>query len=257
MKVFSKICFLSVIYTPLCFGSPTELSTKMLEEFSLSPKKQNDSRFFAKKNKKINKKTSRSKRKPKNPRDHYHVSLFWSPLSIGFIYPFKRGFTGSWIINNNYTLEAELFDGVFTLDSLDFLGMNLEFEEVVKNIKLRKYFGQSFNLFGGFGLREYFFGVSDEWILEFARLHNVELSLEVDNYVGIFGLGNRWQLKNNFVVGFDWFDIIIPIGQGNYSKLASFAVSDESVDQETKDAIEYMKDGITFTLVKLSVGVSF
>lgn len=198
----------------------------------------------------VGKKTSRSNRQETD------YSLFYIPMNYGIIMPTKTGFAGSWMINGEWTLEGEYLDGGY---SLGFLGIDLfDLSERIIGLNTRWYPGNSFNLKFGVAERKYNFSLGSDYLNRITGGDVAETKfLEVKNEVLLLGLGNRWQYDSGFTFGFDWFELIVPVGKASVKENFLHTVKNQSDRNDIQDVIDYMRTGTTFNAIKLHVGYAF
>lgn len=198
----------------------------------------------------VGKKTSRQNRQDTD------YSLFYMPMNYGIIMPTKTGFAGSWMINGEWSLEAEYLKGGY---NLGFLGIDLfDLSERIIGLNARWYAANSFNLKMGLGERKYNFSLGSDYLNKITGGDvSEEMSLSVKNQVLLLGLGNRWQFDRGFTIGFDWFELIIPVGNSSVKENFLHSVKDQGERDDIQDVIDYMRTGTTFNALKLHVGYAF
>ncbi len=184
------------------------------------------------------------------------ASLFFIPISSGVVLPSKTGFSATWIWDSSSSLEAEYLSGSY---GLSFSHLDIaKFSEKIVSLKYRMYTGNSFNWFAGVGQRSYRFAIGDD-LLAVATKQTVPTIpvFVVENQVISLGLGNRWQFDNRFTLGFDWFELLIPVGRGKIQDdtLAYFA--NEGDRDKTEKFLKFLRYGPTFSAIKLQLGYSF
>jgi hypothetical protein len=184
------------------------------------------------------------------------VSLFYIPFSTGVVLPSKTGFSATWILSSTSSLEAEYLSGSY---GLSFSKLDIAtFSEKIISAKYRWYTGNSFNLFLGGGERKYKFSVGND-LLAFATNQPFSSfpSLVVENQVMVLGLGNRWQYDNGFTLGFDWLELIIPVGKGRIENSTLDNFKDEKDRDNTEKFLKLLRYAPTVTVLKIALGYTF
>lgn len=189
-------------------------------------------------------------------RSESDVSLFYIPFSTGVILPSKKGFAGTWILGPKSSLEAEYLSASYGL-SFSKLDIAL-FSEIVISAKYRWYTGNSFNLFVGAGQRTYKFSVGNDLLaIATNQAFSSFPSLVVENQVLVLGLGNRWQFDSGFTLGFDWLELIVPIGKGRIENETLAYFKDEDERDNTEKILKLLRYGPTVSALKLGLGYTF
>lgn len=185
-----------------------------------------------------------------------NLSLFYIPMSLGYVLPSKKGFAASWIINSKLMIEGEYLSGSYGL-SLSLIDVAL-FSEKIYSGKFRWYPGNSFNVFAGLGQRNYKFTLgSDLLAIATDQMVTAFPTTVVENQVLVVGLGNRWQFDNGFTLGFDWFELIVPIGRGKVDDEALAYFANEKDKEITKKALRFFRYAPTINALKLQLGYTF
>jgi hypothetical protein len=81
-------------------------------------------------------------------------------------------------------------------------------------------------------------------------------AFNVQGYGITLGMGNRWQWRNGFTLGIDWFRTHIPLinRKADSALLANVQSEDRS---EVRDAISVLRNIPTFVLLGVNLGYSF
>lgn len=72
-----------------------------------------------------------------------------------------------------------------------------------------------------------------------------------------WGVGNRWQLNNNVLIGLDWFTIYIPVITLESQADFLSANASEKRKEEIRDALDVIERIPTFAALKFQLGIAF
>ena len=184
------------------------------------------------------------------------ASLFWIPFSSGLVLPSKTGFSATWIRDSSSSFEAEYLSASYGL-SFSHLDLAM-FSEKIVSLKYRMYTGNSFHWFAGVGQRSYKFKIGDDLLaLATKQAFPTIPVFVVENQVITLGLGNRWQFDNRFTLGFDWFELLIPVGRGRIEDDTLDFFANEGDRDKTETFLKFLRYGPTFTALKLQLGYTF
>jgi hypothetical protein len=184
------------------------------------------------------------------------------PISPGLLFPIKSGYFANYSFDADHRLGIEYISGG---TSIKLSKINLvSFKESLILVPYQYYFGSnSFFMKVAYGIRKYAFRVGDSVLNSAAEYLNIEIEdlsnksfIEVENDVVLFGLGNQWQFEGGFVFGFDWFELIIPVGDGKVKETISAQLTANDA-KNVRSAIDYMETGVTFNMLKVNLGWSF
>jgi hypothetical protein len=179
--------------------------------------------------------------------------LDYAPLDL-FI-PSKFGVTAGWRFTPKTTAELEYVRGAlsvpFLFDSLG--GMTDQRLSLV----LRSHFGKSsFNYHYGVAYHMFKVKLGNE-IINRSVPHSSEYDEIVLNSVGfVVGIGNRWIIEDNFIVGIDWAVWSQPLMQTKKKTEFTQYVSNSDRDN-VEDAIDFISEFPRFSVLKINLGMTF
>lgn len=179
-------------------------------------------------------------------------------LDTGLWTPMKYGASLGYLQDANKTYELDYLRGSL---GLSFKGINLiSFEETLVLARWRWYADMnSFNLSFAFGERRYTFDLGDD-VFEDAPgvpFNTAYKVAEIRNWVVTSGIGNRWQFDQGFTLGVDWFELIVPIGQGQTHSRLYDAMEDSGAKRNLKRVFSVLRYGPTFNAFKVQLGWAF
>jgi hypothetical protein len=170
----------------------------------------------------------------------------------------KHGPTLGWIRDADQTFELERQSGSL---GISLFGLDIgSFEETVTLGRFRWFTGNSFHWSLGAGERRYRLSLGDETLDQVASAVGASARYDVvavRNWVAAFGLGNRWQLAPGFVVGVDWLDVLVPVGQGEARSRLYDELPDGAVRRGLHRAFGALRYGPTFEVLRLQLGWAF
>ncbi len=188
-------------------------------------------------------------------RENSTISIFYMPINYGLLLPIKSGFSGSWILSRTTTIEFEYLSASY---GLGYLGVDLlDLSEKLISASARWYIGNSFYFKMGYGQRHFNFSIGDQLINDLSGEDLLNTSLKVENDFLALGLGNLWQFDNGFTWGFDWFELIVPIGSGTVDNSILSEINNDNDRKNAKDVISYMEHGLSFNALKFHLGYTF
>jgi hypothetical protein len=179
--------------------------------------------------------------------------LDYAPLDL-FI-PSKLGATAGWRFTPKTTAELEFVRGALSVPFLfDALG---GMSDQRLSLVLRSHFGKSsFNYHYGVAYHMFKVKLGNE-IINRAVPHASEYDEIVLNSVGfVVGIGNRWIIADNFIVGVDWGVWSQPLAQT--TKKTEFTKYVSNADRESVNkAIDFISEFPRFSLLKINLGMTF
>jgi hypothetical protein len=177
----------------------------------------------------------------------------YAPLDL-FI-PSKYGASAGWRFTPKTTLELEYLRGSlsvpFLFDALG--GMTDQRLALIVRSHFRK---SSFNYHYGVSYNMFKIKLGNE-IINRSVPHASDLDEIILNSLGfVVGLGNRWIISDNFIVGVDWFVWAQPLTQ--LKKKTDFMqyVSDSDRGR-LNDAIDFISEFPRFSVLKINLGMTF
>jgi hypothetical protein len=176
---------------------------------------------------------------------HYQPISTWMPSKKALSY--THIFSREWSAEFEYAWASISFP-VFGID----IG---EISEKRYSLQARKYVGNSFHfIFGGYK-NEFRARIGND-ILDRMTDKSIDV-FSVQNMGATLGIGNRWQLKNGFTWGVDWFRINIPLfGKKTDDKILT-NTSDEGDRDDIKKITRRFESFPTFVLLGLNIGYTF
>ncbi len=178
-----------------------------------------------------------------------------APLSMWV--PYKLGLTLAWQFQPEWSVEFSALRGQIDLNDAGVDGVG-DASESRFDVILRKSFGGSFSVFGGYSYQAVKADVSDE-----VRDINVSLPFydtTLKTHGLIAGLGNRWTWSGGFTFGVDWLSVIIPLSNSVENDLRDVDLlnyTDPQDKQDITDAMDKIEKTPRLTLLHLKLGWTF
>lgn len=176
---------------------------------------------------------------------HYQPISTWMPSKKALSY--THIFSKEWSAEFEYAWASISFP-VFGID----IG---EISEKRYSLQARKYVGNSFHfIFGGYK-NEFRARIGND-ILDRMTDKSIDV-FSVQNIGATLGIGNRWQLKNGFTWGVDWFRMNIPLFEKKTDDKILTNTSDEGDRDDIKKITRRFESFPTFVLLGLNIGYTF
>ncbi|MGE0172083.1 MAG: hypothetical protein AB7T49_04830 [Oligoflexales bacterium] len=192
-------------------------------------------------------------------RDIDNLRLGIAPFFFGALYPTKKAFLVDYSLDSYTSIGGEYQTGGFKISLFDL--KFAEFKEDLYLLPYKAFMGNSFYWKVGLGLRKYRVALGDEFLSTLgSAVGEDELFqarvLEVQNEVALVGLGNEWQFDPGFYWGFDWLEILVPIGKGKVKDDLSPLLTGDSRKMVLR-AVDYMERKVSFNILKIKAGWAF
>ena len=163
----------------------------------------------------------------------------YGEIGLVDILQFGRGVRGAFLLDTNEHIELGVFSSEFSLFGYSVATTNAA-------IRYKRFFGNSFNVYGGGGLRQLTF--SSPTVSGSDTLTSRSLAVET-------GIGNHWSF-DNLSIGCDWVGLLIPVA--TLSSSDSFK-SDKSAESIESDRNSFKKNSNSTDLmtVRFFLGAQF
>ena len=148
-----------------------------------------------------------------------NVELLYTPLSD---YVLSYGVGGSYNLKPNLALGLQVLMGSKTVnysstDQASTVSGNAKIQGTVGYVYGRYFFGNSFNMMTGLGVRS----ASIKYILEESSLKlAVDGKIDIQSIALPVFIGNRWTFKSGFTIGCDWIGAFVPLSGSAKSSLS-------------------------------------
>ena len=177
--------------------------------------------------------------------------LHYQPISTWL--PSKKALSYTQIFSKEWSGE---FEYAWASISFPVFGIDIgEISEKRYTLQARRYVGNSFHfLFGGYK-NDFNVRIGND-ILDRMSVKSIDM-FSVENMGLTVGIGNRWQLKNGFTWGVDWFRMNYPMfGKKTDDKILT-NMTDEGDRSDLKKITRRFESFPTFVLLGLNIGYTF
>jgi hypothetical protein len=171
--------------------------------------------------------------------------------------PYKLGLTLGWQFKENWALETSYLQSKIDLDNVGVEGVGDASEDRF-DIVVRKYFGGSFSVFGGYSYQSVNVEASDQVRTDNPGLPFYDTTIKTHGVIA--GIGNRWLWGSGFTFGVDWISAIIPISNkvdNDFRKLSILNFADAQDREDIKDAMDKIEKTPRLTLLHFKLGWTF
>jgi hypothetical protein len=187
-----------------------------------------------------------------------NIDVLYTPLS-DFVLSYGAG--GSYNISSNLSLGVQYLTGQKTIhesstDETSTINKDAKLVGSAAYLSGRYFFGNSFNLLMGLGLRAATIDYSAE---EPSTQLAIKGKVDIKSVVLPIFIGNRWTFKSGFTVGCDWIGAFIPLTgtakasvEGNLPQSYIDDINDDYLDMGKK-----LAQKTSYTLFLTSLGWSF
>ncbi len=179
--------------------------------------------------------------------------IVYAPLDL-FV-PSKYGATVGWRFTPKTTAELEYVRGSL---SVPFLFESLGgMTDQRLSLVMRSHFGKSsFNYHYGVAYHMFKVKLGND-IINRSVPHSSEYDEIVLNSIGfVVGIGNRWIIQDNFIIGVDWAVWSQPLSQTERKTGFTQYVSNSDRDN-VNDAIDFISEFPRFSVLKINLGMTF
>jgi hypothetical protein len=178
----------------------------------------------------------------------YSLIDTWLPSKLGLSYAYNTSATGSW--------EVEYLSGSYAPLGIKELG---EFSETRVSLLYRSFSERnSFNFIYGLNYNSFKLGIGDKLLSTITGGIVPGYDVVTVETLGLsWGVGNRWNLNDKFLISFDWFAIHIPIYVIESEAPFLEATASEEDKDDIRDALDFIENIPTFSVIKVQFGYNF
>ncbi len=183
-------------------------------------------------------------------------NVFWIYSLIDTWLPSKMGFSYAYNLAPDSALEVEYLSGTYAPLGIKELG---EFSETRFSLLYRSFSERnSFNFIYGLNYNSFRLAIGDKLLSTVTTGAVPGFDVVSVKTLGFtWGIGNRWYLNNRFLLTLDWFAVHVPIYVLESEAPYLEANASERDKDDIRDALDFIENVPTFSVVKLQLGYSF
>lgn len=176
-------------------------------------------------------------------------------LGLGIPAPIKYGLNAAYTQDPNWMWELGYFTGGinFGVSKISVGGFN---EALLTATGRYSPWAGSFNWIVGLSHHAYHVRLGNAIVSRLTGVGKLDV-LNVQTVGLQAGVGNRWQIADNFSIGVDWVVVDIPLTTVRSQSPALEAYTNEGDRREVEEALDFMKSLWTINVLKTTIAFSF